>query len=54
MNEIQILEPAKEYIDSLSIKMHAKTFRSIDLLQEFGFSLTMPHSKKLLVMIYMN
>ena len=47
MIKILILEPAKEFIDSLNIKIQAKTFRTIDLLQEFGFSLAMPHSKKL-------
>ena len=36
--------PVKEYLDSLSPKLRAKTLRSIMLLEEFGTNLRMPYS----------
>ena len=45
--EIIILEPAKDFIDSLDEKLKAKTFRTIDLLKEFGAFIKEPHSKSL-------
>jgi len=47
MYNVNLLEPAKELIDSLDTKMKAKTLRTIDLLEEFGPFLKEPHSKKL-------
>jgi phage-related protein len=44
--EIIVLDPAKVFIDSLDIKLKAKTFRTIGLLAEFGPFLSEPHSKK--------
>lgn len=38
-------EPAKEFLDSLDVKLKAKMFREIDLLAENGSELRMPHSK---------
>ena len=40
-------EPAKEFIDSLDIKMRAKMVRTIALLQKNGTSLREPYSKPL-------
>jgi len=40
-------EPAKEFIDSLDIKMRAKMVRAIALLQKNGTSLREPYSKPL-------
>jgi phage-related protein len=39
--------PAKDFIESLPVKLKAKVFRDIDLLEEFGTEITMPHSKPL-------
>ncbi len=44
--EVIILEPAKRFIDGLEVKLKAKTFRTIELLGEFGPFLSEPHSKK--------
>lgn len=45
--EVYILEPAKIFLDSLEIKLRAKAFRTVDLLQEFGPFLKEPHAKKI-------
>jgi len=45
--KIEILEPAYEFISSLEIKFKAKTYRTIELLKEFGPFLKEPHSKSL-------
>lgn len=39
--------PVAEFIESLTTKEQAKIARSIDLLEEFGILLGMPHVKKL-------
>ena len=39
--------PAEEYILSEDIKMQAKIFRMIGLLEEFGNKLRMPYSKEI-------
>ena len=39
--------PVKEFINSLNAKAQNKIFETLDLLKEFGVSLCMPHSKKL-------
>jgi phage-related protein len=44
---IKILAPAKAFLQSLDVKLRAKAFRTISLLQEFGPFLTEPHSKKI-------
>lgn len=38
-------EPAKKFLDSLDKKLRAKMFREIDLLEENGPDLRMPHSR---------
>lgn len=38
-------KPAKEFILSQNVKMKAKLFATIDLLEEYGNELKMPHSK---------
>ncbi len=40
-------KPAKEFIDSLPLKLKAKAFRDIGLLEEFGIELKEPYSKHL-------
>ena len=45
-------EPAKDFIESLPVKLRAKVFRDIELLEEFGIELTKPHSKHLKEGIY--
>lgn len=40
-------KPAEEYINSTDIKMRAKIYRNISLLEEFGNNLRMPYSKLL-------
>ena len=42
-----ILEPAKEFLVNLEVKLRAKAFRTIELLQEFGPVLKEPHTKKI-------
>jgi phage-related protein len=44
---IVVLEPAYEFISSLEVKLRAKTYRTIDLLGEFGPFLKEPHSKSI-------
>ena len=39
-------KPIEEFIEKLPLKAQAKLFRSLDLLSEFGISLSMPHVKK--------
>jgi phage-related protein len=45
--DIVILEDAKEFLDKLEPKMMAKSYRTIKMLGEFGPSLTLPHSRKI-------
>ncbi len=40
-------EPAREFLDSLDVKMRAKMVRTIELLQHDGTSLREPYSKAL-------
>ncbi len=42
-----MLEPAVNFVDQVSSKMKAKILRTIDLLEEYGPFLPLPHSKKL-------
>jgi len=39
--------PVEDFIGSLTAKEQAKVSRSIDLLEEFGLALGMPHVKKI-------
>lgn len=45
--EVILTEQVVEFIVSLPLKMQAKIQRTIQLLEEFGYSLPDPHSKKL-------
>lgn len=45
--KVEITEFASEFILSLDVKMQAKIQRSIALLEEFGYNLQEPHSKKI-------
>ena len=58
MNEVSLLhrveyynengrEPILEFLQSLSDKEQAKILREIDLLEEFGLALGMPHIRKM-------
>ena len=40
-------EPAKEFIDSLDLKMQAKLAMEIQLLEDFGVQLRLPYSEHL-------
>ena len=43
---VNLTEEATDFIESIpDLKLKAKTFRTLDLLQEFGPFLSMPHSK---------
>lgn len=44
--EVQILESAANFLRSLNLKLKAKAYRTIRLLEEFGPFLAEPHSKK--------
>ena len=44
---VNLTENVVEFITSLPVKMQAKIQRTIQLLEEFGYSLPEPHSKKL-------
>ena len=37
--------PVKEFLDALPVKHHAKALRDIDVLEEYGTTLTGPHVK---------
>lgn len=45
--EVIVLQDALDFLNSLEIKLKAKAFRSITLLQLFGPNLREPHSKAL-------
>lgn len=45
--KVYILRNAELFIRSLQVKLRAKVFRTIELLQEFGYSLPEPHAKKI-------
>ncbi len=45
--EVQILKPAEIFLRSLNIKMRAKAYRTIKLLEELGPFLSGSHSKKM-------
>ena len=44
---IEVMQPAVDFITSLTPKLRAKALRAIELLKEFGFRLSEPHSKTL-------
>jgi len=45
--EVNLTEEVVSFITSLPIKMQAKVQRAIQLLEEFGYNLPEPHSKKI-------
>ena len=45
--EVQLLAEAVEFLQTLSVKLRAKAFRTIELLRTFGPKLTEPYSKSL-------
>ena len=45
--EVILLDSAQEFIVGLPNKLRAKTLRTIDLLEDFGPFLSMPHNRKL-------
>lgn len=45
--EIHLLEPAEQFLNELEVKLRAKTFRSLALLEHFGRRLPMPHARQL-------
>jgi len=45
--EVELLEPAVTFVQKLAVKMRAKVFRTIGLLERFGPQLPAPHAKTL-------
>jgi len=45
--KVVLLEPAQRFIAGLHEKLKAKALRAIDLLEDFGPYLAMPHARKL-------
>ena len=45
--EVQLLESAASFLRSLNLKLRAKAYRTLRLLEEFGPFLAEPHSKKI-------
>lgn len=45
--EVQLTDEVVDFIESLPVKMQAKIQRTILLLEEFGFFLSEPHTKKI-------
>jgi len=45
--EVQLLESATSFLRSLNLKLRAKAYRTLRLLEEFGPFLAEPHSKKI-------
>ncbi|MDR0669040.1 MAG: type II toxin-antitoxin system RelE/ParE family toxin [Treponema sp.] len=45
--EVNILETAKDFLDNLEPKLRAKSYRTIQMLTQFGPVLTLPHSRKI-------
>ncbi len=43
--EVIVLHDALEFLQGLPVKMRAKAFRTIELLEEFGPQLPMPHAR---------
>jgi phage-related protein len=46
--EVNILETAKDFLDNLEPKLRAKSYRTIQMLTQFGPVLTLPHSRKII------
>jgi len=46
--EVRVLQPALDFLVTLDIKMKAKAYRAISLLQDFGPFLKKPHTKKII------
>jgi phage-related protein len=46
--EVIILETAKDFLDNLEPKLRAKSYRTIQMLTQFGPVLTLPHSRKII------
>jgi len=45
--QVELTDEAGEFLESLPPKIEAKARRAINLLKEFGYLLSEPHSKKL-------
>jgi len=46
-HEVELLEPAVTFVQKLAIKIRAKVFRTIELLERFGPQRPAPHTKTL-------
>lgn len=44
---VNILDTAKDFLDNLEPKLRAKSYRTIQMLTQFGPVLTLPHSRKI-------
>jgi len=45
--EVELLQPAVNFLRGTDTKLRAKALRTIGLLRDFGLDLPMPHAKKL-------
>ncbi|GMO30383.1 MAG: hypothetical protein Ta2B_11170 [Termitinemataceae bacterium] len=45
--DVTVLDTAKEFLDNLETKLRAKSYRTIQMLTQFGPVLTLPHSRKI-------
>jgi len=43
--DVKILSQAYEFIQTVPVKMRAKIFRTVGLLETFGYQLSEPHAK---------
>ena len=45
--EVVLLKEVRNFLDTLELKLKAKSYRTINLLSIFGPILTLPHSRKI-------
>jgi phage-related protein len=45
--EVAVLDQAREFLTNLETKLWAKAYRAINLLEQFGPLLKLPHSRKI-------
>jgi phage-related protein len=45
--QVELMDSAVEFVQALEVKMRAKVFRTVGLLEQFGPQLPAPHAKAL-------
>lgn len=45
--QVELMDSAVAFVQTLEIKMRAKVFRTVGLLEQFGSQLPLPHAKTL-------